>query len=215
MNGWSFVIITDGKDVAQTNRLLESIRAQDIPDYEIILVGKVDEFANRYDLLKISAAGLAERGKISSLRNIGCANSLYSRLVVLDDDYYLHPGWYEAMVAYGDDWKVLSCRIECPDGSRYWDWKTYRDSDGNHLIPYDDADNPDVSISGGLILLKADVFSQVQWDDNRGFYEFEDVDYSNRLKQSGYKFKINPSAVVTHDGPYSSRGSTSVWRTDR
>src|SRR5690606_39840715 len=65
--------------------------------------------------------------------------------------------------------------------SDLWDWATTGGTKGSVLLDYWDAD-PNAYITGGICVLKTEVLERVQWDDSRGFYESEDVDFSTRLK---------------------------------
>jgi len=40
-----------------------------------------------------------------------------------------------------------------------------------------------------------------------GFYEGEDLDFSDRLKKAGMHIRMNPYCTVTHDGPYKQAGN--------
>jgi hypothetical protein len=180
---YSFVIITDLREPDKLQAEIDSIKVLNIPSYEILVVKDVDK-----------------SGKLGKLRNSGCRQAKGDVLIVADDDLVFHDDFYSGLVEYGDDFDVLSCKLLNPDGTRYWDWKVYKDGK-NALIPYDET-SPDVSLTGGLTIMKADVFKQVQWDERRGFYQEEDVDFSNRLKQSGIRIAFNPHSTVTHDAPY-------------
>ncbi len=186
----SFVIITDSQEPEKLARLEQSIAAQGIPAYEIIVVRDAER-----------------HGHLGKLRNAGCAQAQYFHIVVLDDDMLLHADWYPGLVKYRKAFMptgVLSCRILNPDGSRYWDWKAHEDHK-NWLLDYGETDAR-ISITGGLCILTKDIFARVQWDERRGFNEEEDVDFSDRLKAAGIPIEMNPFSTVTHDGPYTQVG---------
>lgn len=187
---YSFVIITDGREPEKLNRLINSISAQNFPTVEVIVVR--DEKGE---------------GRLGALRNAGCRQAQYYRLIVLDDDMLLHPDFYSGMKKFRSqnmDARVFSCRIVNPDNTRYWDWKAHENGK-NWLLDYGDTD-PAVSITGGLCIFDKGVFSDVQWDELRGFYQEEDVDFSNRLKAKGYDILFNPWSTVTHDANYTQMG---------
>jgi hypothetical protein len=184
---YSFVIITDMREPDKLQAEIDSIKALNIPSYEILVVKDVDK-----------------SGKLGRLRNSGCRQAKGDVLIVADDDLVFHDDFYTGLLEYGDDFDVLSCKLLNPDGTRYWDWKAHANGK-NWLMPYD-VIHPDVSLTGGLVIMKADVFKQVQWDDRRGFYQDEDVDFSSRLKQSGMRIAFNPHSTVTHDAAYTQEG---------
>lgn len=187
---YSIVIITDSQEPAKTNRLLQSIEAQNFPAVEVIIVK--DE---------------KREGHLGALRNAGCRKAQYYQLIVLDDDMLLHKDFYPGLLKYRQAFgygQVLSCRIVNPDNTRYWDWKAYENGK-NWLLDYGDTDQR-VSITGGLCIFNKGIFTDVQWDETRGFNQEEDVDFTNRLKAAGHKIEFNPFSTVTHDGPYTQYG---------
>ena len=188
---YSFVIITDSKEPAKLQRLIDSIAAQNFPDVEVIVVR--DE---------------KHEGRLGALRNAGCRQAKYYNLIVLDDDMILHSDFYPGLQRFRAEsktiYRVLSCRILNPDYTRYWDWKAH-EGGKNWLLDYGDTD-PRVSITGGLCIFDKSVFNEVQWDETRTINQEEDVDFSNRLRAAGIKIGFNPWSTVTHDGPYTQTG---------
>lgn len=187
---YSFIIITRGDRPDKVSRLIDSISAQKFPAVEVIVVK--DE---------------KHEGKLGALRNVGCRQAKYHNLIVLDDDMVLHWDFYKGLLKYREAFgygQVLSCRIVNPDNTRFWDWKAHQNGK-NWLLDYGDT-SPFVSLTGGLCIFDKDIFNQVQWDETRGFYQEEDVDFSERLKQAGIKIEFNPFSTVTHDGPYTQVG---------
>lgn len=179
----SFVIITDNREPEKLAKAIDSIRALKVPGAELFVVEDKER-----------------TGKLGALRNAGCRKADNEILVVSDDDIYFAPDWYEGLKKYGDDWDILSCKILNPDGTRYWDWKTNINGK-NELMDYGET-SPHVSLTGGMTIMKQWVFEAVQWDENRGFYQAEDVDWTERAKRAGFKIAFNPHSTVTHDSPY-------------
>ncbi len=179
----SFVIITDNKEPEKLKRAIESIKALKVPGAELILVE--DRFLT---------------GKLGHLRNIGCEQANNPILVVSDDDIYFHEDFYTGLLQYGDDFDVLSCKILNPDGSRYWDWKIHENG-LNELLDYDQTDERQ-SMTGGLTIMRRQVWEAVRWDDERRINQEEDVDWTLRVKAAGFRVQFNPHSTTTHDGPY-------------
>lgn len=185
---YSFIVITDGDEPKKLTNLINSIHAQQM-DFETLVVKDKDH-----------------TGRLGMLRNKGCQNAQGEIFIVLDDDMILHPDFAQGIEKFSDafTWDVMSVRILNPDNSRFWDWKGYENGK-NWLMDYGDTDQR-VSLTGGLCIMKRKVFDVVKWDETRGFYQEEDVDFSNRLKQAGFFPKMNPFSTVTHDAPYTQRG---------
>lgn len=190
---YSFVIITDSKEPDKLQRLIASIEAQNFPKVEVIVVR--DE---------------KREGHLGALRNAGCRQAQYYRLIVLDDDMILHPNFYKGILKFEGEnnlksnLQVYSCRILNPDNTRYWDWKAHENGK-NWLLDYSE-ESELVSLTGGVCIFNKGVFNVVQWDEARGFNQEEDVDFTNRLKAAGYKIGFNPWSSITHDGPYTQMG---------
>jgi GT2 family glycosyltransferase len=199
----SFCIITDGKEPAKTQRMIESIDNLFISNgYEIVIAGVTEGFtADTY----VNAKEYAESGNLGAMRNAACMASIGDVLVVCDDDLVFHDDFKTGLDLYGEDYEVLSCRILNPDGTRFWDWKIHIDG-MNALIPYNTSSEL-ISLTGGLVIMKKEVFDIVQWDDQRGFYELEDVDFSERLKKANISIKMNVFSTVTHDAEYTQNGT--------
>ncbi len=195
MNNYSFCIITDGKEPHKLEKELQSIQALNIPEYEICIV--------RDDT--------PPYGRTGALRNKAIKQAKYDYLIVTDDDIIFHSNFYEGLVKFGDDYDVSACKILNPDGSRFYDWKIHI-NDKDYLIDYDSTD-PNISLSSGIFMMKRWVFDLVQMDDNLGYYEGEDVDFSNRLKNAGIRITLNPYCTVTHNAHYKQAGQ-SVLRMD-
>ena len=190
---YSFVIITDNQEPEKLKRLIGSIQAQKM-DCEVLVSVDKDK-----------------TGRLGLLRNKGIRQSQGETIISLDDDMILHNDFHSGLVRYGNNFDVMSVRILNPDYTRFWDWKGFENGK-NWLMDYGDTDKR-VSLTGGFCILKRYVFNVVQWDESRGFYQEEDVDFTNRLKQAGYFPVMNPFSTVTHDAPYTQRGR-GVFRTD-
>jgi len=196
-SGWSFLIITNGKRPAKLAREIDSIRALGIPQCEILVGGEPPSELPE-GIGTVLAIDAARNGRLGEMRNALTAAAKYDHLVVVDDDFIFHSDFYSGLQRFGDDWEVLSVRILNPDGTRFWDWATHGGPKGHALLDYDETDEH-VYITGGLILLKADVADRVKWDDGRGFYQGEDVDFSSRLRSAGIRPVFNRHSTTTHD----------------
>jgi len=195
--GWSFLIITNGKRPAKLLREIESIRALGIPECEI-LVGGEPPSGLPANVGTAPAVDAARNGRLGEMRNVLTAAARYDHLVVVDDDFLFHPDFFQGLQRFGDDWDVQAVRILNPDGTRFWDWATHGGPRGHVLLDYDE-DDDHVYVTGGLILLKAAVADRVKWDDGRGFYQGEDLDFAARLRAAGHRPRFNRHSTTTHD----------------
>jgi len=195
----SFCIITDGRDPDLLRMELESIHSQNIPKYEIIICGNTINVAGLINSI-IYFPEAAHEGRLGAMRNRACRQARGKILVVSDDDMRFESNWYKGLIEYGNNFDVLCGRLINPDGSRYWDWATHGGPHGHRLLRYDETDDH-IYVTGGLCVMKRYVFENVQWDETRGFYQLEDVDFSRRVQQAGFTIKFNIHSTVVHLRP--------------
>jgi radical SAM superfamily enzyme YgiQ (UPF0313 family)/GT2 family glycosyltransferase len=194
----SFCIITNGKRPEKLLRELESIRALNIPRHEIQIAGELPPgtIIDGFDYYPLPDA--AQNGRLGEMRNLLCDKAQYENLVVVDDDMIFHSDFYSGLIQNGPIFDILSVRLLNQDGTRYWDWATFGGPQGHYLLEYDVTD-PDVYVTGGICVIKKSVACKIRWDDIRGFYQQEDVDFSKRIKDAGYSISFCQYATVTHD----------------
>lgn len=198
-SGFSFCLITDGRRPQQLAAEIATIRALQLPAYEIIVAGRVPFALDGVRV--IDAAPHALAGQLGAMRNLACAAAHYDHLVVADDDMIFHPDFANGLrhlVAHTADVDVLCVRLLNPDGTRYWDWATFGGPRGHMLLDYRESD-AFVYVTGGLAIMKAAVHDAVRWDDVRGFYAGEDLDWSARVRAAGFRIGLCADATVTHD----------------
>jgi hypothetical protein len=213
--GFSFCLITDGRRPQQLAAEVASIRALQLPAYEIIVSGRVPFALEGVQI--IDAAPHALAGQLGAMRNLACAAAHFDHLIVADDDMRVHPDFtngLQYLTAHAADLDVLCVRLLNPDGTRYWDWATCGGPRGHVLLSYHETD-PFVYVTGGLAIMKAAVFDAVQWDAGRGFYAGEDIDWSAKVRAAGFRIGFCAEATVTHEDPRCTQvGDGIVFRQD-
>lgn len=197
---YSFCIITNGKRPEKLGREIQSILALDIPDVEILLGGEPPEGFSHPQVQVYLMPDAARHGRLGEMRNCLCHLARWEHLIVVDDDMIFQPDFYQGLQAFGEDYDVLCVRLLNPDGTRYWDWATHGGPTGHHLLDYAETD-PFTYVTGGLCVMQARVFKAVQWDEVRGFYQGEDLDFSGRLRAAGFQIGFCKLSAVIHDNP--------------
>lgn len=195
---FSFCIITGGTRPDTLRIVITSIRAQEIPRYELIIVGK---HFHEPGIIYVAAEDAAAQGKLSVLRNQAVARANYENIVILDDDIILSPDWYKYFLAYEKPFEILTSQVRVPDGGRYLDHATVGGPRGNIILKEDEEDDYVYMTGGGGWIMKNFVAKNVQWDENRAYYEEEDVDFSRKCQAQGYKIAHNHRMVVFHADP--------------
>lgn len=206
----SFCLITNGKRPEKLRCEIESIRALGIPEYEILVGGEVP--AGFEDVIIVPVVDGARNGRLGEMRNRLVERARFPHLVVADDDMVFHKDFYAGLQRFGPDYEVQCVRLLNPDGTRFWDWATCGGTKGQRLLAYGDHDSH-IYPTGGFCVIKAEVARQVRWDESRGFYQGEDVDFAARLRNRGITISCNRFSTVTHDDPrYTQRGDQVVRR---
>jgi glycosyltransferase involved in cell wall biosynthesis/tetratricopeptide (TPR) repeat protein len=210
-SGYSFCIITNGKRPAKLLRQIESIRALRLPHFEILVGGEVGDAPD--GVRKIDLAADAQNGRLGKMRNALARKARFDHLIISDDDMIFDPNFANGLKRFGEGYEAMGVRIENPDSTRFWDWAATGGTKGATILPLWESD-PDVYLTGGFCVLKADLLSRVAWDEVRGFYEGEDVDFSTRLRNAGVVIRFNPFCKVVHDDDRYTRVDNKVVRFD-
>ena len=173
--GWTFGIITRGTRQDNVETFIKSVRAQNIPDYEIIVVGGPEPIHDGYDTVHVPFMEQDDKGWITRKKNIIGDLASYHNILIAHDDVELKPDWYE--IVKDETFDVANFVYYNEDGSRSMgEYATY---DGQQYI------------GGSIIAFTASVFDKVQWNENLFFAEEEDVKYSLALKAAGISWIIS------------------------
>ena len=198
---FTFGIVTAG--TTNLPKIIESIRAQQIPDEDIIVVGGSDP---NMGIRHIPFDETVKKGWISRKKNLITNNARHENIVFMHDYFYLDEDWFRGFQLFGNQWDICMNMIINADGYRYRDWCIYSDPDhcypktGPHkhmafVVPYFYDKTKYMYISGGYWVAKKSVMEKHLLNETLGWGEGEDVDWSNRvLKECSYK--ANPLSIV-------------------
>ncbi|MCB0354284.1 MAG: hypothetical protein KDD64_12190, partial [Bdellovibrionales bacterium] len=194
---YTFGIVTHGKSNEQVKFIIESIRAQKIPEYEIIICGYYKQPIGT-DTRYLEFTEQDEKGWVTRKKNIICEASKFENIVVVHDRVAFRPGWYEGMLRYGNAFEALSCVQTYRRVFRTWDWVTFSVPYPSQRffclgLSYRDWD-PCVFMDGGLNILKKKVWKNSPYNDELFWEEKEDVEFSHRLAANGVLIRFNPFA---------------------
>lgn len=193
--GFSFCVIAGGRRPDKLQRLIDSIHALGIPDYEIIVTGIA---MPGDDVRYLERSEAARSGRTSALRNAAAAASSYDRIVFCDDDIVLGANWVSGIDKALQDHDIAVGRLLNSDGSRHWDWATVNGPRGHIMLDYGEPDSH-LYLTSGLLALRASVWRANPWDEQRGYRQDEDVEFSQRLTGAGMSVACCPESVAIHD----------------
>jgi hypothetical protein len=221
----SFGIITNGKSDDSVNAVIDSIETQQIPCYEIIIVGNsqvcrkntyIFNFNESYFyawMLKqkrFSRQGLrnyfTKSGWITRKKNIITSVAAFENIVFCHDYVSFDQGWYKGFLEFGGDFAVCMSKIVNPDGSRFRDWMlcpwngNFLDElvgkDLKCLLPYEMGQlSKYMYISGTYWVAKKSVMSEFPLDESLCWGQGEDVQWSKQVRQK-YNFSMNCNSTV-------------------
>lgn len=128
MQGITFGIVTDGKNLEQLYNLVESIRLQNIPleQYEIVIIGGRDLIQDPWKDIRYIPFDEDQRpGHITRKKNIVVNTSNFSYICLLHDYFLLDKDWYPGLQRFNKEngfWQISTNRIVTLEGGRHSDW---------------------------------------------------------------------------------------------
>ena len=138
-------------------------------------------------------------GRLGKLRNEAISQAKGDVIVSIDNDILIHKDFANGIKEfdyYNPDWLVCSCRLLNVDGSRHWDWKEHDGAD--QLLEYGTT-SEHVVLTGGLVIARRELYDTVSWNESLRFYQQEDINFSNNIKDNGIEILFNPYSTATHN----------------
>lgn len=209
MTGVSFVIITSGTTDDVLAQAVASIDAENIPEYEIVIVGgdkttitspsvrhiPFDENQKSH----VTVLGLPGRW-ITRKINLGIESSKYEIVVSMRDYIKLLPGWYKGFKEYGFDWDICLHQGLLKSGVRGNGWRIFRypGLPPFCMIPYDiDHYVKYMPMPGCYWVAKKSVMLKYPLNENLLWGEEEDAEWSRRVVPN-CNIKCNSNCVTQY-----------------
>lgn len=174
---FTFGIITGGGQESFIDDIITSIENENIPNYEIIIVGNCN--INRLNTNIINFDETIKSKWITRKKNIITENAKYENVVFMHDYIKLEVGWYNGQLIAGNNFNIRMDKIVNYDGSRFRDWCCWchnPDEDFNKLIerdcliPYDMTHlSKYMYISGSYWIAKKYIMQEFPLDENLGW----------------------------------------------
>lgn len=198
---FTFGIITGGNSDANIQKVIDSIRLQNIPKYEIIIMGRSDISGN--DIISIPFDESIKTAWITKKKNLIAQLAKYENVVLLHDYVVLSKGWYEGFLRFGNSFKICMNRILTTDGRRYRDHVIFKEClpQINTLLPYGCNLTPAISkltyISGTYYIIKKKTALEYPLDERLVLFQGEDVILCQTLSKNNILLECNPFSTVS------------------
>ena len=209
------VIIPNFNGKQYLKKCLDSLRKQDYPNFEVILVdngskdGSVEWTKEHYPEVRVIA--LAENTGFCGGVNTGIRASKAEYVLLLNNDTIVLPGFITELVcAIEKAPDIFSCQakmLQIQDNSKMDDagnfycalgW-AFADGKGKPESNYQEEREIFASCAGAAIYRKK-ILDQIGLFDEEHFAYLEDVDIGYRAKLYGYRNLFCPTAKVLHVG---------------
>lgn len=197
---FSFGINTSEGSNHNIQKIVDGIKALNIPNYEVIIVGHTNIKEDEY--VKVIPFDESVKEKwITKKKNLITENSQYENIVFIHDYNSFDPDWYQGFLKFGNDFKIASTVTLNFDGSRYRDWNLLWcqiDAVPNmeFILPYSETRlSKHMYINGSYWVAKKHVMEEFPLDESLVWGEGEDVEWSMRVSQK-YNFSINTHSIV-------------------
>lgn len=221
MNNAIAIVVLNWNNAEDTTSCLDSLASIEYPRSWIIVV---DNGSSDDSVVRIRAAHpgvtLIETGAnlgYAGGNNVGVKHALAAgadHVCILNNDVTVEPGFLGPLLAAlqsGPDIGVVTPLVaeETGGDGRVWalgaavDWHTAavtRRYAGSAIDPWRGRAPFAVDVaSGAAMLVKREVFEQVGLLDESFFLYYEEVDWSLKARQAGYRILAVPSSVVWHE----------------
>jgi glycosyltransferase involved in cell wall biosynthesis len=204
------VIICTLNRAALLKRILEGLRRQTYPIFEVIVVNgpstdETDAVLNEF--AAYIQIGVCPDRNVSAARNVGIKLAQGEILAFTDDDAVPDPKWLDNLVAPYSDPNIAGAGGSIFDATagrmvfvvcvctRAGDVSLLEEFSEAYVQPGAD---PVLYLTGGNMSFRRSVLSELGGFDERYPYGYEDVDLGCRLIDAGKKIAIAPDALVNH-----------------
>ena len=205
----TFGICTGYTNSEHLIKCVESIRAQNLDDYEILLIGPKppSDLQTKLEGPDLEFLLFDETVRplwITKKKNLLAQQATFERLCLLHDYLTLSPDWATNLRTFESQhpWSVLAFPQQRLDGGRFWyDWSGFdgpRELDNRQFYDYTDwSHNDDVYISGNIFCVNRFLLLDFPFNENLSHMGEEDLEWTKRI-QSYVHFKCAHNSLVHH-----------------
>ncbi|HCH59293.1 MAG TPA: hypothetical protein DEV73_01610 [Candidatus Zambryskibacteria bacterium] len=206
---WTFGIITDGKRRDWMEEIIASIRAQRIPQYEIIVCGTYYD-REEPDFIYIPFNQRRDKKWITRQKNLICERAKYENICILHNRLVLDKNWYSGMKKWGNCFEVLNVKqIQQNTGllGNHWEYNYFllykkKSRFFNKIIlqftatldPRDWYES--IVMYGQSIVCKKHIYLEHKQNEALYWDWAEDHSFSFELINAGYIMRHNPYSLM-------------------
>jgi len=217
---FTFGIITSGNNDDFILRIIDDIKKQNIPNYEIIIVGGLNNFNNEVKHILFDES--IKLNWITKKKNIITNVAKYDNVVYMHDYITLNDDWYTGFLEFGDNFKVCMTKMINFDGTRFRDWTLWFGDKGmeevnnlfehvnvskvlenigckwgEFLLPYSVTNlSKFMYFSGAYWVAKKEIMIEIPLNEELTWCNSEDVVWSLNIRKK-YEFSINDKSSIT------------------
>jgi hypothetical protein len=207
---FTFGIVTDGspEGADRVRRILARIAAENIPAYEVVVVGTCPGLEQDSHLRVIPFDESQRPRWITRKKNLITRNARFDNIVYMHDYLLPEPGWYAGWQIFGSAFHACMNPILNADGERFRDWTLFYDASVqpakdfagagrfDNLLPYSETGlSKGMYFSGAYWVAKRDIMREFPLDERLSWGEGEDVIWSHQFRER-YIFSINTHSSV-------------------
>ena len=178
--------------------IVDSIVAQNIPVFEVIVVGDVNDVWGMDNVRVLNDDVANSKNHITRKKNVVIEQASMDIVVIMKDYLKLELGWYDGLLKHGD-FDIVMNRIHDEAGKRYldWIWENPVVGEGRN-VDYAVRDHERMFSPGAFTVAKKYVFDEFKFDERMvGLGRPTDVRWSNRaMKKYTYSMNTNSACVL-------------------
>jgi len=228
MNPKVFIIILNWNGRDDTLECLKSLKNNDYPNYEVVIIdnGSKDKFSISDSKIKViyNKKNLG----FSKGNNIGIKYALENNadyILLLNNDTIVSNNFLSKIVKVAEsnnNYGIIGPKIYFPDSKRIWfaggkiNWLYNKGTmRGFNEIDHGQYNKPEIQetdyITCCCALIKKEVIEKIGLIPEEYFLYYEDTDWSLKAQKQGYRCVFVPSAIIWHKGSKSSIAESSSY----
>jgi hypothetical protein len=191
---WSVCYITNGSSVEQINQSARNLF--DHNEIEILVSGpKIISNKIESNIKFIEFTDLGRDGRISLKKNLMVSQAKGSNLLLLHDRYLVDKDFFESFDEFGYDYGVVAPKQIYAESQKEYPGMLTLHGSLQKKIESEVVDQK-MWVGGGCIVVKKEIFEKIPLNSFLSWCEAEDIEWAQRLLQSGITPRIVKKSVL-------------------